>query len=166
MIVARAQDGAIGKDNDMLWSLPDDMQYFKDQTKWHHVLMGRKNFDSLPPSFKPLPNRTNIVITRNKDWKAEGTVVFHTIEEGMNYAKKQGEGELFIIGGGQIYKQGLPIADKLYITEVFAEFPDAHAHFPDFDPDIWEEVSREKHDKDERHPYAFDFVVYERLKHQ
>ncbi len=84
MIVARAQNGAIGKDNDMIWSLPDDMKYFKDTTRNHHVLMGRKNFDSLPDSFRPLKNRVNIVITRNKDWSFDGTQVFHDVASGID----------------------------------------------------------------------------------
>ncbi|GAB3334674.1 dihydrofolate reductase [Marivirga atlantica] len=162
MIVARAQNGAIGKDNDMIWSLPDDMKYFKDTTRNHHVLMGRKNFDSLPDSFRPLKNRVNIVITRNKDWSFDGTQVFHDVASGIDYARTNNEEELFVIGGGEIYKQCLPHADRLYITEVYAEFPDADAYFPDVDLSEWKEVSRKKHPKDEKHKYAFDFVVYER----
>jgi len=162
MIVARAQNGAIGKNNDMIWSLPDDMKYFKDKTRHHHVLMGRKNFDSLPPSFQPLPDRINIIITRNKDWSADGTQVFHDIQSGIDYADDNNEKELFIIGGGEIYKQGLNLADKLYITEVYADFPDADAYFPAIDLTNWKEISRKKHAQDEKHKYAFDFVVYDR----
>jgi len=161
MIVARAQNGAIGKDNDMIWHLPDDMQYFKDQTRNHHILMGRKNFDSLPKVFRPLKHRVNLVVTRNKDWQYDGTQVFHDVESAIDYARGNNEEELFVIGGGEIYKLCLPYADQLYITEVYAEF-EADAYFPDVDLSQWEEVSRKKHAKDEKHQYAFDFVVYQR----
>jgi len=162
MIVARAQNGAIGKDNDMIWSLPDDMKYFKETTRNHHVLMGRKNFDSLPDSFRPLKNRVNIVITRNKDWSYDGTQVFHDVQAGIDYAHANNEEELFVIGGGEIYKQCLPFADRLYITEVYAEFPEADAYFPDVDLSEWKELSRTKHPTDEKHKYTFDYVVYEK----
>lgn len=163
MIVARAQNGAIGKDNSMIWHLPDDMQFFKDSTRNHHILMGRKNYDSLPEMFRPLKNRVNIVITRNKDWQRDGVVVFHDIKSGIAYAKEHNEEELYIIGGGEIYKQGLSYANKLYITEVYAEFPDADAYFPEIDQSIWKETSRTKHGTDEKHKYAFDFVTYETI---
>ncbi|WNB17255.1 dihydrofolate reductase [Marivirga arenosa] len=162
MIVARAINNAIGKDNDMIWHLPDDLKYFKDKTRNHHILMGRKNFDSLGEKFQPLPNRINIVITRNKEWERDGTIVFHNIEEGIQYAKENKEEELFIIGGGQIYEQGLQFADRLYITEVNAKFPDADAFFPDFDKSNWKEVSSEHHPTDEKHQFDFTYKVYER----
>ncbi|MBK6264142.1 dihydrofolate reductase [Marivirga sp. S37H4] len=162
MIVARAQNGAIGKNNDMLWHLPDDMKYFKDKTRNHHILMGRKNFDSLGEKYQPLPNRVNLVVTRNKDWQHEGVKVFHEIDSAITFAKDQNEKELFIIGGGEIYSACLPFSERLYITEVYAEFPDADAYFPEFDKKNWVEVKREKHSADEKHPYAFDYVVYER----
>ena len=160
MIVARAQNGAIGKDNDMIWHLPDDMKYFKDQTREHHILMGRKNFDSLPSHLRPLKNRVNLVVTRNPDWQHDGTEVFHNVEDGITFAEGNNEKELFVIGGGEIYKQCLPKADKLYITEVYAEFPDADAYFPKIDLSQWKEISRTKHGIDDRHQYAFDFVEY------
>ncbi|RUA34145.1 MAG: dihydrofolate reductase [Bacteroidetes bacterium] len=162
MIVAKAKDNAIGKDNDMIWHLPDDLKYFKDKTRNHHILMGRKNFDSLGAQYQPLPKRVNIVITRNKDWNHDGVKVFHNIEDGIAFAKDNHEEELFIIGGGQIYEQGLKYADRLYITEVEAEFPDAEAYFPEFDQSKWKEISREHHSKDEKHTFEFDYVVYER----
>jgi len=162
MIVAKASDNAIGKDNDMIWHLPDDLKYFKDKTRNHHILMGRKNFDSLGEKYQPLPKRTNIVITRNTDWQHEGVKVFHNIENGIAFAKENNEEELFIIGGGQIYEACLPLADCLYITEVEAKFPDAEAYFPEFDPSQWEEVKREHHPKDDRHIFEFDYVTYHR----
>lgn len=162
MIVARAQNGAIGKDNGMIWHLPADMQYFKDQTRNHHILMGRKNFDSLPKAFRPLKNRVNLVVTRNKEWQNAGTEVFHDVQSAINYARNNNEEELYVIGGGEIYKLCLPLADQLYITEVFAEFPDADAYFPEVDLSNWNEVSRIKHGIDEKHKIAFDYVIYER----
>ncbi|WP_340153288.1 dihydrofolate reductase [uncultured Marivirga sp.] len=162
MIVAKANDNAIGKNNDMIWHLPDDLKYFKDKTRNHHILMGRKNFDSLGEQYQPLPKRVNIVITRNKDWQHDGVKVFHDIEDGIAFAKKNNEEELFIIGGGQIYEACLPMADCLYITEVKAEFPDAEAYFPEFDKSLWKEVNREHHPKDEKHQFEFDYVTYHR----
>lgn len=161
MIVARAQNGAIGKNNEMIWHLPDDMQYFKDQTRNHHILMGRKNFDSLPKVFRPLKHRVNLVVTRNKDWQYDGTQVFHDVESAIDYARSNNEEELFVIGGGEIYKLCLPYADQLYFTEVYAEF-EADAYFPEVDLSQWEEVSRKKHATDEKHQYAFDYVIYQR----
>lgn len=162
MIVAKANNNAIGKDNDMIWHLPDDLKYFKDKTRNHHILMGRKNFDSLGEKYQPLPKRINIVITRNKDWQHDGVKVFHDIKDGIEFAKQNNEEELFIIGGGQIYEACLPFADCLYITEVNAEFPDAEAYFPEFDKAAWKEVSREHHPKDEKHDFEFDYVIYKR----
>jgi dihydrofolate reductase len=162
MIVAKANDNAIGKDNDMIWHLPDDLKYFKDKTRNHHILMGRKNFDSLGEKYQPLPKRINIVITRNEDWQHDGVKVFHDIKEGIAFAKENNEEELFIIGGGQIYDACLPMADCLYITEVNAEFPDAEAYFPQIDKSQWKEVNREHHAKDEKHAFEFDYVIYKR----
>ncbi len=144
------------------WHLPDDLKYFKDQTRHHHILMGRKNFDSLGEKYQPLPQRINIVITRNKNWQHDGVKVFHNIEEGIKFAKDNNEEELFIIGGGEIYKLGLPLADKLYITEVKASFIDAEAYFPEIDKSQWKEISRIHHAKDEKHQFEFDYVIYER----
>lgn len=163
MIAAIANDFSIGKDNDMIWHLPDDLQYFKDKTRNHHILMGRKNFDSLGEKYQPLPKRVNVVITRNKEWQHEGVIVFHSVEDGIAFAKENNEEELFIIGGGEIYKEGLKYADLLYITEVDAEFEDAEAYFPEFDKADWKEISREHHAIDERHKFQFDYVVYQRI---
>jgi dihydrofolate reductase len=163
MIAARAQNGAIGKNNEMIWHLPDDLKYFKDQTRHHHILMGRKNFDSLGEGYQPLPQRVNVVITRNKNWQHDGVKVFHDLESGVRFASDNNEEELFIIGGGEIYTLGLPIADKLYITEVEANFPDAEAYFPEIDLSQWKETSRINHPKDEKHQLDYDYVIYERV---
>ncbi|WP_188467745.1 dihydrofolate reductase [Marivirga lumbricoides] len=162
MIVARAQNGAIGKNNDMIWHLPDDLKYFKDQTRNHHILMGRKNFDSLGEQYQPLPKRVNMVVTRNQKWNHDGVKVFHDIQNAIDFARENNEQELFVIGGGEIYKACLPLANKLYITEVFAEFEDADAFFPEINQDNWLETSRVKHPADDRHAYPFDYVILEK----
>lgn len=161
MIAAVAENGVIGKDNDLAWSLPDDMKYFMNTTKGHYIVLGRKNYDSLPPKFRPLPDRTNVVITRQSDLQLEGAHIVNTLEEAFEFCKKNNQEKIFVIGGGQIYKLALPYADTLYITEVHHSF-DGDTYFPEFDKSDWEEVSREPHGMDERHLYPFDFVVYKR----
>ena len=116
MIAALARNGVIGKANDLPWHLPDDMKFFMNTTKGHHVIMGRKNYESLPEKFRPLPNRTSIVVTRQHDYKAPGCTVVHQLEEGVKMAEKNSEKELFIIGGSEIYKFAMPFANKLYLT--------------------------------------------------
>lgn len=161
LIAAVAQNRVIGKENDLPWRLPDDMRFFMQTTSGHHVLMGRKNYDSLLPKFKPLPNRTNIVVTRQKDFEATGCVVVNSIEKGIEIARANNEQELFVIGGEQIFTQSLEKADYLYLTEIHAEIM-GDTYFPVFDPNEWIEVSRKPHKADERHRYSFDFVVYKR----
>lgn len=162
MIAAMGSNRAIGKDNDIPWHLPDDFQYFKDMTKGHYVLMGRKNFESLPPRFKPLPDRHNVVITRQPVYDAGTAKVVHSLEEALEIARVNQEPEAFIIGGGQIYELGLQYADKIYLTEINGAF-EAHAFFPEFDTSQWKETSRKHHPKDDRHKFDFDFVIYEKI---
>ena len=162
MIAAVAENGVIGKDNDLVWNLPHDMKYFMDTTKHHYVIMGRRNFHSLPPKFSPLPNRTNIVVTHQKDFHVEGTQVVHSIDEAIALCKKDKQDKIFVIGGGQIYQQALSQAHTLYITEIHHAF-EGDTYFPDFDKKEWKEVSRVPHPTDERHLYSFDFVVYKRI---
>jgi dihydrofolate reductase len=133
-----------------------------ETTKGHHVIMGRKNYDSLQEKFKPLPNRTNIVITRQKDLRAPGCIVLNNIESGLDIAKKNGEHECFIIGGAEIYKLAMPATTRLYMTEIDADV-DGDTYFPEFDKKLWKEISRIHHPADNRHMYAFDFVIYDRL---
>lgn len=159
MIAAMGSNRVIGKDNDIPWHLPDDFKYFKNTTKGHHVIMGRKNWESLPHSFQPLPGRPNIVITRQEDYPIEEAAVVKSLEEALNIARENGEKEAFIIGGGEIYRMGLEYADRIYLTEINAAF-DGQVTFPEFDTNIWKEVSKEHHPIDERHEYSFDFVVY------
>ena len=161
MIAAVAKNKVIGKDNDLIWRLPDDMKYFMETTKDHFVIMGRKNYESIPHKFRPLPFRTNIIVTRQSDYKADDCLIVDSIEKAIDYSKEQGQEEVFIIGGGQIYAQSLELANKLYITEIKEKF-DGDTYFPTYDKCAWEEVSRIPHDKDDRHNHEFDFVTYDR----
>ncbi|MDX5321169.1 MAG: dihydrofolate reductase [Bacteroidota bacterium] len=160
-IVAAAEDNAIGKDNDLLWSLPDDMRFFKTTTSGHAVIMGRKTLESFG---RPLKNRTNICITRNPEYQAEGVICVGSIEAAIEEAKKVEAEECFLLGGGEIYRQGLQHCDKVYLTRVHARFPDAEAHFPELNAGDWKETYREEHATDERHAYAFTFLTYERIR--
>jgi len=161
MIAALARNGAIGKTNDLPWHLPDDMKYFMQTTKGHHVIMGRKNYESLPEKFRPLPNRTSIVVTRQPLYQAPGCTIVHQLEEGIGIAQQHGEGELFIIGGSEIYNLGMPLADKLYLTEIDADI-EGDTFFPAYRKELWHEISRRHHAIDDRHQFAFDFVIYKK----
>ena len=138
LIVAKAKNNAIGKDNNLLWRLPADMKFFKETTSGHCIITGRKNYESIPLKFRPLPNRENIIVTRNTSFSEEGIDVVHSIENGLELARKKGEKEVFIIGGGQIYAECLSkgLIDKMYITEVDANF-EADTFFPDFETNKW-----------------------------
>lgn len=161
MIAALSKNKVIGRNNDLPWKLPDDMKFFMETTKGHHTLMGRKNYDSIPLKFKPLPHRTNIVVTRQKEFKAPGCTVVDSLEKGLRIARDNKDPETFIIGGAEIYKLGLLHADRLYLTEIDAVI-DGDTYFPDFDESEWSETSRIHHAKDERHAYNFDFVIYDK----
>ncbi|MEM9859797.1 MAG: dihydrofolate reductase [Bacteroidota bacterium] len=163
MIAAVAENGVIGKDNDLVWSLPDDMKFFMRTTSGHPVIMGRKNYESIPEKYRPLPKRKNIIITRQSDYKAEGAYVVNSLKEAISSALEGNSEEVFIIGGGQIYEMGLDIADTMYITEIHETF-EGDTYFPDYDQSRWEETERTPHDTDERHQYAFDFVTYKKKK--
>ena len=162
-IAALSRNRVIGKNNDLPWRLPDDMRFFMETTKGHHVIMGRKNYDSLHEKFKPLPQRTNIVITRQKDLNAPGCIVLHAVEPGLEIAKKSGEPECFIIGGAEIYKLAMAHTTRMYLTEIDADI-EGDTYFPEFNKDEWKESSRKHHPADDRHRYAFDIVVYDRIK--
>ncbi len=163
MIAAVSTNHVIGKDNDLAWSLPDDMKYFKETTAGHHVILGRKNWESIPHKWRPLPKRPNIVITRNDQYQADGATVTHSLESALEIAERTNEDEAFIIGGGDIYRLGFEVADRIYITEVHAEV-EGDTYFPNWDKSTWNEVSREHHPADARHAFAFDFVVYDKIK--
>jgi dihydrofolate reductase len=161
LIAACSKNRVIGKNNDLPWKLPDDMKYFMETTKHHYVVMGRRNYDSIPGKFKPLPNRTNIVVTRQKGFDAPGCVVVNSLDAALAIAREDGQKETFVIGGAEIYALAIPFANKLYLTEIDAVI-DGDTMFPDFPMAEWEEVSRIHHGKDGQHAYNFDFVVYDR----
>ena len=156
MIAAAGENNELGKDNGMIWHLPDDFKRFKELTSGHCIIMGRKTFDSLDEA---LPNRTNIVITRNKDYKKTGAVPVQSMEEALKVAAKE-DPNPFIIGGGEIYKMGLVFADKIELTLVHGTFDDAEAFFPEFSKENWNLVSEVFHGKDERHKYAFTYQTW------
>ncbi len=168
LISAVAANGIIGKENDLPWHLPDDAAFFKQTTLGHAIIMGRKSLDALG---KPLPRRTNIVVTRDKAFRFEGVIVVHSLDDALEAARQAtantqfsnpaAGAEIFIIGGAEIYALALPIANRLYLTEIDRAY-EGDAYFPAFDKAVWHEVSRKHHPADDRHEAAFDFVVYER----
>jgi dihydrofolate reductase len=161
MIAAVSENRVIGRNNDLPWHLPDDMKYFMQTTKGHCVIMGRKNYESIPEKFRPLPNRVNIVVTRQQNFEAPGCFVVHSLNQALEKAESTGPNEVFIIGGSEVYKQGFTLAERLYLTEIKATI-DGDVYFPAFNPTEWQEVSRTEHGSDPRHAYVFDFVVYNR----
>jgi dihydrofolate reductase len=163
LIAAVTENGVIGRDNDLPWKLPDDMKYFMETTKGHAVIMGRKNFDSLPPKFKPLKERFNIVLSRSyKNPQQFDICVVGSMDDALEQARSNvSDPEIFVIGGAQIYNLAMPQADRLYITEIKTKL-EGDTYFPAFNKNEWQETSRRHHPKDDRHAYAFDFVLYER----
>jgi dihydrofolate reductase len=157
IIVAAGENDAIGKDNKLIWHLSNDLKRFKTLTNGHHIIMGRKTFESFS---KPLPNRTHVVITRQNNYQVpEGVIVVNSLEDALNISKK--DAQPFIIGGGDIYKQAMILADKIELTRVHQNF-EADAFFPQIDSSIWEETSNTFHDKDGKHEYAFSFITYKK----
>jgi len=156
IIVAVSENGVIGKDNQLLWRLPDDLKRFKKLTLGHPIIMGRKTFDSIG---KPLPGRTSIVITRNRNFSMEDVIAVHNIEEALQEAAKLEADEAFIIGGGELYSATLAIADRLYITEVNTIIS-GDTYFNITNPDQWIETERTVHQADDKHKFEFNFVDY------
>lgn len=157
IIAAIGKNRELGKDNQLLWHLPNDLKRFKKVTKGHDVIMGRKTYESLG---KPLPNRVNIVITRNKDFSAPDCVLVHSLREAL---EKSTDTHPYILGGAEIYKQSMDLANQLDLTLVDSSF-EADAFFPEIDLQKWEEVSREEHLADEVHAYNYSFVSYKKRK--
>ncbi len=157
MIAAMAKNNVIGKDNDMPWHLPDDLKFFKSKTVGKPVIMGRKTFESI--GSRPLPKRPNIVISRNAGLKLEGVSVFQSVEEALKTLTEYDE--VVIMGGGQLYQQMLPQADRLYLTLIDAEI-EGDTFFPNWQELAWKTLEKTRHDTDERHAYAFDFITMER----
>ena len=159
LIAAIGKNNELGKNNALLWHMPADMKHFKEVTSLHSVIMGRKTFESIS---KPLLNRRNIVITRDVKYKKEGTEIAHSFAGALDLIRDPNE-EIFVIGGAEIYKQTIPVADKLYITHIDAEDKDADSFFPEIIPAVWNEILREEHKKDEKNPFDYTFSVYERF---
>ena len=157
LIAAAAENNALGKDNQMIWRLPDDFKRFKQLTTGHYIIMGRKTLESMNG---PLPNRTNIVITRQEDYTYEGCTIVNSLDAALA-ACPQNE-EVFIIGGGEIYKQSLVKADKIELTRVLGISPEADAFFPEITPTEWNLTESIFHGKDEKHAYEFVFETWQR----
>ncbi|PCH84356.1 MAG: dihydrofolate reductase [Piscirickettsiaceae bacterium] len=157
MIVAMGDNNAIGKNNELLWHLPDDFKHFKSVTMGKPILMGRKTYQSIG---RPLPGRENIVVTRDKAFLAKGVTVVGSIEAALEAGKQYDE--VMVIGGASFYQQMLPMTDKLYVTHVHHGF-EADAFFPDIAPDEWRVLEKVDHVADEKHKYSFSFVTYKRI---
>lgn len=161
LIVAIAHDNVIGRSNDLPWYLPADLKHFKATTSGHTVIMGRKTYDSIAARIGgPLPERHNIILTRDEDLVVPGASVAHSLEMALD---NHVDDELFVIGGAEIYAHALPYADKLYVTEIDADIASGDTFFLPIDPAQWRETSREPHKKDERNEYDYSFVTYERI---
>lgn len=157
LVAAAAENDALGKDNELLWHLPDDFKHFKSLTSHHYIIMGRKTFESFKA---PLPNRKHVIITRQSDYVVpEGCVVVHSLEQALKLTS--GQEEVFVLGGGEIYELALPYADKIELTRVHHSF-EADAFFPKLKEEEWELLSELKHDIDEKHAYSFTFQTFVR----
>jgi dihydrofolate reductase len=158
LIVAVSENNVIGKNNKLPWHLPVDLKYFKNITWAMPVVMGRKTFESMG---KPLTGRTNLVVTRNKDWKAEGAQPVKSIDEAIIVATELDAKEIYVIGGAEIFQSALPSADKIYLTLVHENF-DGDVFFPEMKQDDWKLVSNRDHEADDKNPYALSFQVWEK----
>ena len=159
LVVAASENNAIGKDNKLLWHLPKDMRFFKNTTWGLPILMGRKTFESL--GSRLLPGRVNIILTHQKEWKAEGVRVVHSIREAIELATQLDYKELMVIGGGQVYEEALPFAQKVWLTRVHTNI-EGDAFFPVLSTTHWNLQSVEKNIADEKHSFAFDFECWQR----
>lgn len=153
-IAAAAENNALGKDNKMVWNLPDDYKRFREITTGHYIILGRKTFESLE---KPLKNRTHVIVTRDKNYKAEDCIIVNSIEEALKVVPKDEDN--FIIGGAEIYKQSIHLADKIELTRVHTTC-EADAFFPEIDTNEWELICEKHHPKDERHAFDFTYLTY------
>ena len=155
-IAAIGMNNELGKDNQLIWHLPNDFKRFKTLTTGHYIIMGRKTFESFP---KPLPNRTHVIITRQKNYTAENCIVVDSLKKAIAICPK--DEDVYVIGGGEIYQQAMPYADKIELTRVHERF-DGDAFFPKIDPSVWTETENISHQKDEHHKYSFSFITYQR----
>ncbi|MHB8741518.1 MAG: dihydrofolate reductase [Sulfuricaulis sp.] len=156
LIAAMAENRVIGANNALPWRLPADLKRFRKLTSGHHIIMGRRNYESIG---KPLPNRTNIIVTRNANYLAPGCIMRNSIEEALTAV--QNDSEVFIIGGAEIYRQTIDRADRLYLTLIHATIP-GDTYFPEYDQHQWREIDREDHVADEINPHAYSYLTYVR----
>ena len=156
LIVAMARNRVIGSNNTLPWHLPADLKHFRGLTMGHHIVMGRKTYESIG---KPLPGRTSVVVTRNPDYAAPGAIVVNSLQAA--FAACSNDTEIFVIGGAELYRQAITLADRIYLTEIAADIR-GDAYFPEFDPGEWVEVSRETHSQSEPQPLVYHFVAYHR----
>lgn len=159
-IVATDENGTIGKAGEIPWYLPADLKFFKRTTLGHPVVMGRKTFESIG---RPLPKRTNIVLSRDPFFMATGVVVVHSLEEALSHEACQASEKVFIIGGGEIYRQAMPLVSEVYLTTVDTLIEDGDAFFPSLSPEDWQETWREEHEADEKNTFSYRYAKWERL---
>jgi dihydrofolate reductase len=164
IIVAISKNQVIGKNNQLIWHLPKDMKFFMDTTMDTVVIMGRKNYESIPKKYRPLKNRKNVIITRNKSYEAEGCTVVNSIDESLKVLNNIENSEVFVIGGGEIYKKFLEkgLIDRMYVTHI-DEYFDGDTFFPDVNYDNWKSTEILAHRKDENNPHDFKIMVYDKL---
>lgn len=162
LIYAASENNVIGKNNQLIWRLPADMKYFREKTWGHCVVTGRKNYESIPEKFRPLPGRINIVITRQKNYSAPNAIVVDSIPKAIEAAKEKGETECFIIGGEEIYSQTIGFADKIYLTTIHHSF-EGDTYAPIIDTKVWKKIKREDFQPDEKNKYAYSFVELVRI---
>ncbi len=158
-IAAMSRNRVIGKNNRLPWNMPDDLAYFFRKTRGRHIIMGRNNYEA---NGKALPGRINIVITGKKTYNAPACIVVSSIDDALEYARNHGETEAFIVGGGELYRSTLDLADRIYLTLIDTEM-EGDVYFPEFDLKLWKQVSEEKHRADDRNPYDFTYFVYEKI---
>lgn len=157
-IAAMSRNRVIGKDNKLPWNMPDDLAYFFKVTRGHHIILGRKNFEA---NGKALPNRVNIVVTRNPNYKAPGCIVVENIQQALKYSESKGEEEVFIVGGGQIYQASLGITNKIYLTIIDTEIK-GDVFFPELDLKSWNVISKVAHSADSNNPFNYTYYIFER----
>ena len=163
LIAAVAENNVIGKDNRMPWHLPTDLKYFREKTMGHCVITGRKNFESIPEKFRPLYGRTNIIVTHQKDFSAPRCIIVNSIEEAIDTAKQKNEFEAFIIGGGEIFRQAMGMADKMYLTRIHTTI-DGDVFFPPINMKEWREESVQHFKADEKNKFDYSFIVLSRIR--
>jgi dihydrofolate reductase len=163
LIVAASENNVIGKNNTIPWRLPADIKFFKDKTMGHCIITGRKNYESIPEKYRPLPGRTNIVITRNKELHIIGAIVVNSIDAAIKEAEMRKETECFIIGGGEIFRQALNRSGRIYLTRIHQHF-EGDVFFPELNKAEWKEITHTNYPADEKNPYPFTIYVLERIR--